>query len=161
MEIFTQKYCIVSLLEDRAEGYEYSSSKWPLHVTIADTFSIEWDIDALVTELKNMAKDLNPVFTKGVGDKYFGPDKNIQVTLLEKNPELIHLHYQIIGLLKRAGVKFNDPQYSDEGFLPHSTVQLHTRVKIGEIVQIRNLALIDMFPDKDAYSRKILSFIEF
>jgi 2'-5' RNA ligase len=160
MQKFTQKYTIVCFLEDKDEGYEYSANQWPSHVTLADTFSIEWDINTLVEELTNLAKRLKPISSKVSHDEYFGPNKQVLVAIIDKNKNLSELHCQIVDLLKKAGVKFNDPQYSEAGFYPHSTVQPHARVEIGETVHFNNLALVDMFPNEDAYHRKILKLIK-
>ena len=56
MQNFTQKYTIICLLEEIPEGYEFSSNTGPLHVTLADTFSIEWSVDMLIKEAKVFQK---------------------------------------------------------------------------------------------------------
>lgn len=160
MQKFTQKYTVIALLEDVEEGYEYPSNKWPLHITIADTFAIDWDIKELIIELTKLSKTLKPVGCVASHDEYFGPEQKTQVTILDMSKELVALHYEVVDLLKKAGVKFNDPQYTESGFRAHSTVQPHARINIGETVIIKNLALVDMFPNKDPYQRKILKVVK-
>jgi hypothetical protein len=57
-------------------------------------------------------------------------------------------------------VKFNNPEYTGSGFRAHSTVQPHARLDIGDTTTIKNLALIDMFPNKDASMRKVLKIFK-
>ncbi len=160
MQKFTQKYTIVALLEVMEEGYKFPPNKWPLHITIADTFAIDWDINELIEKLTELSKSLQPVSCVASHDEYFGPEQKTQVTILDKSKELNALHYEVIGLLKKAGVKFNDSQYTESGFRAHSTVQPHARINIGEMVIIKNLAMVDMFPNKDPYQRKILKLFK-
>jgi len=160
MQKFTQKYTIVCLLEEKEESYEFPANKWPLHVTLADTFSTEWDIDKFIRELVKLSKKLKPVSSKVSHDEYFGPENQVQVAVLDMSKELVALHYEIVGLLKKAGAVFNNPQYTESGFRAHSTVQPHARVSIGETVHFKNLALVDMFPGEDAKLRKILKVIQ-
>lgn len=159
MQEFTQKYSIVSLLENKKEGYEFPSSNWPLHVTLAGTFAIKWDVEKLIKKLDELPKQFKPISSVVSHDEYFGPEKEVHVAILDMSKELIKLHYDVVGLLKEAGAKFNNPQYIESGFRAHSTIKPHVRTNIGDTVLIKNLAVIDMFPGKDPYQRKIIKVI--
>jgi hypothetical protein len=160
MQKFTQKYTIICLLEDIEEGASFASSDWPLHTTLVDTFVIDWSLDTLQNKIIEVAQEQDSTSTKGVGDEYFGPDKEVHVILLEKNEDLKTIHYALLQKLKGGNLRLNDPQYSEDGYLPHSTVQKHRQVKVGDEVSINNLALIDMFPNEDPYQRKVLKIIK-
>lgn len=160
MQKFTQKYTIICLFEDVEEGFSYSSSDWPLHTTFVDTFAIDWDVTTIKQKLEEVAKNLSATTTTGIGEEYFGPNKEVHVILLEKNSDMKNIHYKLLDTLKQGKLKLNDPQYSEDGYLPHSTVQKHATVKIGEEVKINNLVLIDMFPDEDPYQRKVLKVVK-
>lgn len=160
MEKFSQKYAIVQLLENKPVGYEFSSKNWPLHVTLADTFAVDWDKDDLLNRLTELLEQRKPTTAVGSHAEFFGPKKQTEVTVLEMRKELIALHYDIFELLESAGAVFNDPQYTKAGFRAHSTVQPHTRVKKGEVIHFKALSIIDMFPNKDPYTRKIVKTIE-
>lgn len=160
MQKFTQKYTIICLLEDVEEGFSYSSSDWPLHTTFVDTFATDWDVETIKQKLEDTAKTLTSTNTKGIGDEYFGQNNEVHVILLEKNADMKNIHYALLETLKQSNLKLNDPQYSEDGFLPHSTVQKHAAVKVGEEVKITNLALIDMFPNEDPYQRKVLKVVK-
>ncbi len=156
MTKFTQKYTIVQFLEEIADGYEYSSSNWPLHTTIADTFAVDWDKDNSLAKLEAWLTKQRAVTTKAANFEFFGPEKQTKVTLLEINKELLQLHNSVVDLLKNDGAVFNDPQFTGTGFLPHVTVQSHAHLKKGDLVTFTGLSLIDMFPNSDPYQRKVL-----
>jgi 2'-5' RNA ligase len=160
MQKFTQKYTIIQLLEPKDEGDEWKSNKWPLHVTIADTFAVDWDKNNLKQKFTNLIQK-QPIAT-ATGDhfEYFGPEKEVKVTILDMSEELVSLHNNVVRLLKDAGAVFNDPQYTEEGFRAHATVQSHASVKKGESLIFNALAIIDMFPGEDPYRRKILSTVK-
>lgn len=159
MQKFTQKYTIICLLEDVDEEYEFSSSSWPLHLTLADVFAIDWSEEVLKEKLVEIASTLKPVTSKATRDEYFGPNQDVHVVLVEKTNDLVSMHYHIVNLLKKGDIKFNNPQYSEEGFFPHSTVQKRAMVKPGDTVRVQNIALVDMFPDENPYQRKILKVV--
>ena len=156
MAAFTQKYTIIQLLEDTPEGAEYSANEWPLHVTIADTFSIDWQGGKLLDKLTELLARHKTALSKASRDEYFGPKKETQVTLLDMSQDLLDLHNDLINFLKKAGALFNDPQYSGSGFRAHATVQSHARLQAGDLVKFNELTLIDMFPKGDPYQRKLL-----
>lgn len=160
MQKFTQKYTIICLFEDVKEGYNFPSSDWPIHTTFVDTFASDLSKPLLIKEFTDITAGLKELKTNGVKDEYFGPNKEIHVVLLEKNTEIVAMHYHLINKLKEHGLKLNDPQYSEDGFLPHSTVQEHGQINIGDEVAVTNLALVDMFPDEDPYHRKILKVVQ-
>ena len=150
----------MALLEDKEEGFEFASNNWPLHVTIADTFAVERVNSDLDNKLFELVSKKKPVTGVTNHDEFFGAAQEVQVTILHMGDELVALHYDVIGLLKSCGAVLNDPKYSEEGFRAHLTVQPHARLSIGETVTLTNLAIVDMFPNKDPYRRKILKIID-
>lgn len=156
MTKFVQKYTIVQILEEIDDGHEYSSSNWPLHVTIADTFAVDWEKDNLLGRLEALLAKQKIVITKATSNEFLGPDKQTKVTLLEINEELLELHNHVINLLRSAGAVFNDPQFTGAGFLPHATVQPQSHLNKGDVVTFAGLSLIDMFPNSDPYRRKVI-----
>lgn len=79
---------------------------------------------------------------------------------LEKNPQLMQFYNRIHNLLLEAGAVFNEPQFEGKNYTPHSTIQKHGGLEIGETVVLDNLAIVDMFPNQDGYQRKIAVFID-
>lgn len=161
MQQFSQKYAIVQLLEDLPEGFECDWKSWPLHVTIADVFAIGWSVDTLSSKLKELLLEQSPFVTTALNDEFFGPGKEVCVVLIDKTKELTQLHTNVVKLLEAGEVVFNNPQYTKEGFLPHSTVQSHLRLHNRDAITFSALSIIDMFPDDDPYRRKIVTTIPF
>lgn len=157
---FTQKYTIIQLFEDIADGYEFSSDTWPLHSTLVDTFAIDWSVDEMVAHLNEVLSTHATASSTVIGSDSFGAQKQIQVSLLERTDALMCLHTDIIEVLEKGGLKLNDPQYAKEGFLPHATVQKHAKLNIGDKVNFNAISIIDMYPNENPYGRKILKTIK-
>lgn len=156
MENFTQKYCIVAFLETVDEGHEYSYTSWPLHVTLADVFDVHCSKEALIAAFKGFLPDQKSAHSEAMDDTFFGQEKNIQVTLLQKSESLLSLHKNLLAELANLDAVFNDPQYMGEGFTPHVTVQRHARVHKNESLRVTSLSLIDMYHLSDGYHRNVL-----
>lgn len=151
----TQKYTVIQLIEPLADGTEWEMGDWPLHVTLADVFSVDGNSKDILRALETL-KLTKPVSSQVVGEDWFGPKQNIKVKLLDKSPEFTDLHTQIIKALKSLNVRFNNPEYVLSGFKPHSTVQAEKGLKNNDVVEFNALTLIDMFPDENAYRRRIV-----
>lgn len=160
MQKFTQKYAIIQLFEDVPEGAQFSTSSWPLHATIADTFAIDWDVPTMIEKLTKLLSSHVPATAVVEDDRFFGNQGQVRVALLKKTDTLVKLHYDVIEALEQGGWRPNDPQFAKGGFLPHSTVQEHARLNKGDEVTFNALTIIDMFPDEDPYQRKILKTIK-
>src|SRR6266702_4605581 len=155
-----QKYVLVQLLEGRDEGTEFPATNWPLHVSLASNFIVDWENTNLFEKLSALLANRRPFETTIGDDEYFGPQKQVHVTLLNMNPELKSLHNDIIALLKSVGAVFDEPQYLEEGYRAHATVQRHKRLNEGSAVKIDKLTIIDMFPGDDISRRKILKTVK-
>lgn len=160
MPHYTQKYALIMPLEPLAVGIEYASTSWPLHVTIADTFAVNWEETGLREQLANLLSERQPVTAIAAHDEWFGAHQHTQVTILTMSPELITLHNDVIALLESAGAVFNNPGYNGLGYRAHATVQAHARLRIGDRLELDQIALIDMFPRGDPYQRKVLAVIK-
>jgi len=156
---FSQKYTIVAPIHSLELGGEFSSSEWPLHVTIADTFAVDIVGADIIQKLKDLVAHSKVFEVVGEKDAYFGLNDEVHVILTRQDPVMVALHNDVADILD--GAVFNDPQYTRDGFVPHSAVQKLERLIIGEPVAIRQLALIDMFPGGDPYHRKVLAVIKF
>jgi len=162
MPKFTQKWALITFLEPVADGTEFSWKDWPLHTTLADVFAVDWNDTNLTGRLAQLLSKQKPLETVAGEDTYFGPPESpVQVTLLQKSSELQNLHNDVVNLLKSAGAVFNTPQYTGEGYVPHSTVQKHARVYADDTVKIGSLTIVDMFPNGDGYQRKLVKTINF
>lgn len=149
---YSQKYCIVSFPEKLTLGTEFSMEDWPVHITLAGTFAIELT-DSAVGALATLANDQLPVGVSAKSDAVLGETK---VVVLKKSFALQNLHNQIIDILYEYGAKFNTPEYVQDGFLPHSTIQKSGRLHLKDRVSISSFSLIDMFPGGDWKTRRVI-----
>lgn len=156
--VFTQKYAIISPLELLREGQIFESYKWPLHVTLADTFALDSIQEDFATQLSKSVEG-HLVKIRGERIAYFGKEKEVEVVLLHPSKKLTDLHYSIVDLLLDKGASFNDPQYIKSGYVGHVTKQKEGHFNIGDSRELALLALIDMFPDGDPYLRKVIKII--
>ncbi|HEU4966102.1 MAG TPA: 2'-5' RNA ligase family protein [Candidatus Saccharimonadales bacterium] len=152
----TQKYVIVQFLESVADGTEYDAKHWPLHVTLASNFVVDRRAVDLFGELAELASNECSVTTTAGDDDYFGPQKQVHVTALTMTLELQTLHNHIIGLLKNLGAVFDEPQFQEEGYRAHATVQANKRLYKGDTVTIDELTVVDMFPKNDVTRRRTM-----
>ena len=160
MAKFTQKYSLISMLEPVNEGLEFFWKDYPLHVTLASVFYVDWNNQLLMNQLNEILSKQKPIRLTATREEHWGENKEYHMVLLEKSSAIMDLHRSIVTVLLNAGAVFNEPQYTGDGFVPHATIQKHTRLNVGDSVTISDLTILDMFPGGDGYRRKLLqSFV--
>ena len=127
---------------------------WPLHTTLADVFAINRHETSIDMKLSALASGAQAVKVAAVADSLLG---TTSVVLFEKTAPLQQLHDSIVSLLEQNRATFNTPEFTSDGFLPHSTIQGGDRVQIGDEINIDSISLIDMFPNDDWQQRKVLA----
>jgi 2'-5' RNA ligase len=161
MQKFTQKYIIAHFIEEQQDGYTFSMEDWPLHVTLAGVFAIDGNANELIGSLGKQLGSYPVSQAKVIADALFGENKDIPVRLVDRTKDLLDLHYEIVSALKDYGVQFNNPEFANEGFGPHATIQKNDRLEVGDSVKFDSVTLVDMFPEQDPYQRKILGTVYF
>ncbi|MES2630525.1 MAG: hypothetical protein V4611_01050 [Patescibacteria group bacterium] len=150
---YSQKYTLVAFQEPLEVGVEFEMTHWPLHITLADVFAFELNADI-------EQKFIN-LFIKCLSQDVIMGDSSVlgttNIILVEKNEKLQNLHTQIVDLLELNGTKFNNPEFTRKGFMPHVSVPHGGKLKKGDVFKIHSISLIDMFPDGDWQQRKVLS----
>ena len=156
----TQKYCIAQLLEN-PRVTEWDSSSWPLHVTLADTFFVDWEQNKTLDQLSDLCKISTSFTVSTAEDILLGADRNIPARKLLDTVELVKLHTDIIAILTNSGAVFNNPEYTNAGFLPHITHQPDKNIPEDVLVAFDTLYIIDMFPDSNPDKRRLLHALSF
>lgn len=151
---YSQKYTLVSFISPVTIGTEFDMADWPLHITLADVFAIDRIGTSIEDKLAAMIAELSPVAVDADREAMLGA---AQVILLSKSEALLSLHNRLVDLLEANGVKFNTPEFTRDGYLPHSTVQKTGRLHNGDKVTIDTIALIDMFQSNDWRRRKVIN----
>lgn len=155
--VYSQKYCLVQLIQPMEVGEEFTSNDWPLHCTIAGVFALEWT-DALHQKFAAMIAEHKPFETTTTDTALFGPEQTVKVRRLAMTPELYALHDNVVTFVEQHGGSFNEPHYLREDFAPHITMRADTP-PANENVSFYQLALIDMFPDSDHTGRRIINLL--
>lgn len=158
--VFTQKYTIISPIEQLAEGQVFESIHWPLHATIADTFAVNVIDDDLISQIQRLVRG-RTLTVLGGNSAYFGKNADVEVMILQDAPELHALHSDLVDLLLSRGAIFTDPQYTKAGFIGHVTQQATKRLAVNEQVRLDVVAIIDMFPDENPSKRRVIKVINF
>lgn len=153
---YSQKYTLVAFFEPIEVGTEFNMADWPVHMTLADVFAANLD-NGIEQGLTGLLEKQSPVTLRAKGDSVLGTTK---VVLIEEDDELHNLHNQIVNLLEVNGAKFNNPEFTRSGFLPHSTIQKSGRLHEGDRLDIKFISLIDMFPGGDWQQREVLMNFE-
>lgn len=149
---YSQKYALVQFFEQTVEGQTFPMTDWPLHITLADVFAVDITTD-LMNDLTAYVATFSYIVTHVAGDGTLG---TTDVWLLENTPELQAFHEDLVDILEKHGAKFNTPEFTRHGFIPHITKQHGWDLKAGDTVSIDLLSLVDMFPDADWQQRRIV-----
>ena len=151
---YSQKYCLVSFINPIETGTVFDMVDWPLHVTLADVFAIDLRSTNIEAKLEKLLSFQHSVKTVAGNEATLG---TTEVILLHKTKELAILHASLIDLLEENSAQFNTPEFTRGGFVPHCTIQKVERLLMGDEVIIRNIALVDMFPNENWQQRKIIN----
>lgn len=151
---YSQKYALVHFVAPINDGEQFHMTDWPLHITLADVFAITRSMSSIDAKLAAMLSDTKTVQTTATDDGALGMTP---VVLLDKTPQLMQLHMDIVTLLEKNGAEFNNPEFTKSGFVPHCTIQKRSRLQKDSEITIDSLSLIDMFPGGDWQQRKIVA----
>ncbi len=154
---YSQKYTLVAFVDPVNVGREFDMSDWPLHITLADVFAIDRPGSNIEQSLRDRLKNQSELRVVAKKEAHLG---DTEAVLLEKTDQLYALHLKVVDLLTLSGAKFNSPEFTRTGFIPHSTVQKSGKLIPGDEVLISQLALVDMFVNNNWQQRRVLSTFE-
>ena len=155
------KYGFATILENYPVGYEYRGDNIPVHLTHVDSFQTDLNLQELTLKLQIALAGQKPFTVKALRDEFYGPDKDIPVTVLELTPALQALHLKIMDMLQSEGAFLKNPQFHWEGFMPHVSVYGNRRIKVGEDVLIRDISIAAKLSEEENAKRRILATIPF
>jgi hypothetical protein len=121
---------------------------------LADVFAVDRHGANIDEKIARQLAKMEPVQTTALRDTTLG---TTPVVLLDRTAPLVALHTAIVNLLEENGATFNTPEFTKDGFLPHSTIQKSGRLHTGDTVVIDSVSLVDMFPDGDWKQRRVLA----
>jgi 2'-5' RNA ligase len=151
----SQKYVIVHFIDKVKVPEEFPASEWPLHVTLLANFRIA-KLDLLKDRLADYARQTKPLTISASGEALFGPNKNVEVSLIQPDTGIVELHNKLLSIVFKLGAVFDEPNFNGTGFRPHATIQIKSRLQDKEIVNLDSLSLVDMYPNNEISRRRII-----
>jgi len=155
MDKFTQKWCVAAFIEPVVDGYDFFWKDVPLHVTIVGVFGTDKSGNELSKIVKDSLNNISIFEVQAGEDLYWGENKELVVVKINNSEIMQKLadaaHFTLSGI----NVDYLEPEYEGEEQVFHSAVQKHARLNSGDIVQIKSVSIVDMFPNSDGYRRKI------
>lgn len=127
-------------------GDGFTLASWPLHLTVAPTFIVEGDLEAVVAIITPVIAGGPPLALRVGADEGFGRAQRIPVSLIESTTELTALHRRLIDVLSAGGAVFDDPDFIGCGYRPHVTMTKLDRVQPGDLLRLDQATIVDMEP---------------
>jgi 2'-5' RNA ligase len=146
------RYVVVLPLELLAAGDRFLTRDWPLHVTIVPVFSsaaTAADVAAALTGER--------LTVTAAHDERFGAGESIPVTVIEPAPPILELHRRLLAALAPLEAVIESPRFAGDGFRPHVTIKRFGRVHEGDVLELAQLALVDMEPGQPEGARRVLA----
>lgn len=156
----SQKYVIVHFIDKSKVPDEFHASAWPLHVTLLANFTLGKPIGQLKSALKNFSLQEKPYDIMADGEALFGTKQNVAVSLIQPNQNIQKMHEALSSIASRLGAVFDEPAFMGEGYRPHATVQVNSRLTDKQVVTINDFTLVDMFPNNDINRRSLIGTYE-
>jgi 2'-5' RNA ligase len=152
----SQKYVIVHFIDMPKVPSEFPYTEWPLHVTLLANFTISQPLEKLIKKLELYAQETEPFEIVSNGEDLFGPNQNVAVSLIQPSVSIQKIHTDLTAITKSLGAEYDEPQFMSEGFKPHATKQINSRLEDKQTLTLSNFTLVDMYPDNDINRRRII-----
>lgn len=130
-------YIFVHLIDRDTEP----STFIPLHMTALHWFQSDKQPVELAALLEKFTSDRQAVHTLAIEEAMFGPDKNIPVVRLERTPQLLDIHLDLLALVDSIGGRLDKRWTGEERWNPHVTHRPEARLQVGDEVIIDDISL--------------------
>ena len=152
----SQKYVIVHFIDISKVPNEFPYTEWPLHVTLLANFTISQPLEKLIEKLELYALETEPFEIMSNGEDLFGPNQNVAVSLIQPSESIRKVHADLTSITKSLDAEYDEPKFMSEGFRPHATKQVNSRLADKQILTLNNFTLVDMYPDNEMNRRRII-----
>ncbi len=113
-------------------------------------------LELLKNELAAYAKQVEPFTITSYGKALFGPNKNVAVSLIRPEKSILGMHNELLSIALKLSAIFDEPSFIAEGFRPHATIQLKSRLEDKQTIRVTDFTLVDMYPNNDINRRRIV-----
>lgn len=165
----------VAFLEPVTEGLEFPRDDWPLHITLVKFDVVAQEApaepgpedvpaavpgDPLAERIASLmespvAAALGSTVTVGF-EAGFGRAESTPVSLIEPSEPLHGLHEALVRMVAELPGRISTPGYTLESYRPHVSHHGEKRCNEGDVVVLDRIALVDMAPDGEHATRRIL-----
>ena len=135
---------IVAPWEPLTVGTSFTTSQFPLHVTLVPPFDVDCELPTLLTAVKAASRKTERILAEVIGHEQFGPDANITVALIRPTEFILNAHSRLTEALRPLGWAAKEPHYNGERFRPHITGTDHRHLRLGEQFRLHQIAVIEM-----------------
>lgn len=153
------RYGIATLLEEYPDGYEFTDANTSLHLTHVDVLETDMNPTIFISGLHGHLRIQQKFTVTPEADTFFGPNKDIPVTVIELSPELIAFHTRLIHYPESEHAVFDNPQYLKDNYEPHISIYGLRRVELGKPVLISSASVGYNRTDIDNPPNRIIATI--
>jgi 2'-5' RNA ligase len=146
---------VVLPLQPLAAGSGFSLRAWPLHLTVAPTFEIA-SLATAVAAIGPLLAGRSAISVRAGHSEGFGRAVNRPAAVVEASADLQVLHQSLCTALLDAGATFDHPDFIGAGYRPHVTRTRTASVRDGDVLQLRQTAIVDMAPHGDGRLRRVV-----
>jgi 2'-5' RNA ligase superfamily len=146
---------VVFPLEPLGAGDGFSLRDWPLHLTVAPTFT-GIDLTNVQSAITPILASRRPLRLRVGPDEGFGHSMTIPVSVVVPSAELTDLHVALMTALLDVGAEFDDPEFVGAGYRAHVTMTRRARVHEGDWLDLCQVAIVDMAPEGDQRLRRVV-----
>lgn len=114
----------------------------PLHMTILHWFESDHNSERIIDETHAALSFLGEIATKAMEEDLFGPNSDVPVMRLEKNPQLTELHTTLLQAMSNLGATFDSRWTGESRWNPHVTHKPDNRLNIGDEIDVDDIDLI-------------------
>ncbi|MEB0002760.1 2'-5' RNA ligase family protein [Cryobacterium sp. 10S3] len=150
---------VVLPLTPLAVGATFLVRDWPLHVTVLAPFLTDAAPGAIREALAASASAVPALSVVAGGAERFERRHDIPVTVLEPDPGLTALHDLVVAAVRPFATAPGEAAFTGTEFRAHVTDKHHARVNTGDILELGQIALVDMAPRADPAGRAVLATI--
>ena len=152
----TLRLVVVLPLHPLEGGAGFTLREWPLHLTLAPTFTTTDDLAATEAAVAPLLTSRSTILVRAGREEGFGRSMSRPASVVDASPELIGLHLALVAALMATGAEFDHPEFTGTGYRPHITRTRVAGATAGDLLELRQAAIVDMAPAGDQRLRRVV-----
>lgn len=153
------RFAVCAFVDQVEPGSEHPRGQLPLHVTLLGPFSTTAELEQIVGVVGGAIAGMAPIGIRVGDDELFGPNRDIEVSLLDDDAEVTDAHRLILDASRFIRARLDSPEYAGDGFRAHVTVLPDDRLERGEVHELDEIAIVEFGPEARRDIRRIGALI--